>query len=114
MRPQGSEDIRDRLGFLQFVGIYIAILIACTGPGVILYALFGVEPMRVILVSMGAAFLLAAWGRPWWLSATLRTVGWYAALPNTLLTYFFVILGLLAIGLGLSGQLPPEALIRHH
>ena len=84
MRKPESGDIRDRLTFLQFVGIYLGIVVG----GVVLVIgaelISGIDGQRLILTYCGTIFGLAALGRPWWWSAAVRTAGWFAAVPNRL------------------------------
>ncbi len=111
MAGSDSGDPRDRLTFGQFVGIYFAVLLVCVVPGYVLYPFTGIEPARVGLVSFGVAFLLAAWGKPWWWSATIRRAGWFSALPNSFLTWLLVILAIFIILVGSVAELPRDVLL---
>jgi hypothetical protein len=103
-----DDDIRSRLTFAQFVGIYLAslalgMLVAFGGS-----AVTGINPFRLLCLYFTAAFGLGAANRPWWWSATLRSTGWFSSLPNGLLTWLFVMIAVGTLLLGVLGAVPSE------
>jgi hypothetical protein len=103
-----DDDGRTRLTFTQFAGIYLAslalgMLVAFGGA-----SLTGINPFRLLCLYFTVAFLLAAANRPWWWSATLRSTGWFSALPNGVLTWFFIAIAIGSLWLGFQRELPVE------
>ena len=52
------------------------------GGAVVAERWYGLPSERGILLTCGGVFLLAAMGRPWWLYAAIRRLGWFAAITN--------------------------------
>lgn len=95
MKQPVSNDVRDRLRFRDFLGLYIGLILGSVALAIGIERLTGLAGERSAFLVAGAVFGLAALGWPWWLSATVRTTGWFADLPNSGLTW---LLGALAIG----------------
>jgi hypothetical protein len=87
-----AEDVRDRLTFLQFLGVYFGSLVVALSCAFAWERLTDNDPMQGLFGFLTVAFGLAAWGRPWWWSATVRSTGWFAVLPNGALTLLFAII----------------------
>ncbi len=81
-----------------FLSVYVGGLIAIVGAAIALEHLYGIKGERTILVLGGAFFLLGAWGRPWWIYASVRRMGWFAAIDSdaAMRTILTVLGGLLA------------------
>lgn len=73
-------------------------------------ARYGVARAQVVAAYGGATFVLASLGRPWWLYATLRRMGWFRSIRgDTSMRLVLAVLGvaLLAAGLGMDWNGPP-------
>lgn len=67
----------------------------------------GISHLAVIMVYGGVTFLVSTLGRPWWLYATIRRMGWFGSIhSDTAMRVVLVLLGTLlllagfAMGLG--------------
>lgn len=66
----------------HFVGIYSSLVMGSVALSLWVERHYGIDGHRTILVCLGALFMLASTGRPWWLYGTVRRVGWFAAIDN--------------------------------
>lgn len=62
MIPPKSEDIRDRLTFLQFAGIYLAMVLGGVGFALGVHVLTGIEIERATLATCGVLLVLPLGG----------------------------------------------------
>jgi hypothetical protein len=65
----------------QFIAVYAGFLAIGIGSG-IYFERFGIKIERSALVTVGVLYGIAAIGRPWWLFATLRRLGWFKTIGN--------------------------------
>ena len=66
----------------HFFAVYVGMLVVGVGGAVVAERWYGLPSERGILLTCGGVFLLAAMGRPWWLYAAIRRLGWFAAITN--------------------------------
>jgi hypothetical protein len=94
----------------QFLTVYLgSIGLALTGA-VLADQFLGLHPMRVAFVEIGALFLVAAFGQPWWVFATIRRLGWFSKIENDNdIRWIIGILGIVGLVAGLVVPLPPLA-----
>jgi hypothetical protein len=87
----------------MFIAVYTGALIVNVGLAEYLEHRYGIKTDRSIMVNGGATFALAAIGRPWWLFATIRRLGWFAAIKSD--AAMRAVLGVIGAGLVIGGFL---------
>lgn len=93
----------------DFITVYLGSLTVALFGALLGAYLFRVPALRVMFVIVGAQFLLAASGRPWWLHATMRRVGWFSQIKSdATIRRLFSAIGAAAVSAGLF---LPDALI---
>ncbi len=94
----------------QFLTVYLGFLGLALVVAVLGDQLLGLHPMRVIFVETGLLFLVAASGRPWWVFATIRRLGWFSDIENDKTIRGIIgIIGLVSLVAGLVIPFPPIA-----
>jgi hypothetical protein len=66
----------------QFIAVYVGFLVLSIGTAIYLEDRYGINGKKTIFVAGGTFFLIASSGRPWWLFATFRRLGWFAVIRN--------------------------------
>jgi len=91
----------------HFFAVYVGMLVVGVGGAAVAERWYGLPAERSILVSCGGMFLLAATGRPWWLYATIRRLGWFAAITNDIaMRLLLAVIGVGLIAGGLLAKAP--------
>ncbi len=62
---------------------------------------YGLASPQVPLAYTGITFVVSSLGRPWWLYATIRRMGWFASIEND--THMRVLLALFGAVLLIAG-----------
>ncbi len=93
----------------DFITVYLGSLAVAIIGALLGAYLFQVHPLRAGFVIVGAQFLLAASGKPWWLHATMRRLGWFSQIKSdATIRRLFSAIGAAAVSAGLF---LPDALI---
>jgi len=83
IEPSGKPSQPGRtLRVWHFVTIYGGSLVIVASLALALENIFGISSEAGLLSGCGTMFLVAASGRPWWLYATIRRLGWFAAITS--------------------------------
>ena len=89
-----------------FLGVYVGSLAVGIALALILERQYGINAFRSLLVYGGSFFLLGATGRPWWIFATLRRLGWFALIESdAAMQVVLGVLGAVLAAFGLVGRL---------
>lgn len=65
-----------------FTGVYAGMLIGTLLAGFVVEHRYGIDAERTGAFIFAGIFLLASTGCPWWLYATVRRLGWFAAIES--------------------------------
>jgi len=65
-----------------FIAVYVGFAILTWSMAFLLDRGLGIPYDHTIVVCIGLFFLLAAAGRPWWVFATIRRMGWFASIKS--------------------------------
>jgi hypothetical protein len=91
---------------LQHALVYIGIMLLIVPASILLQARYGIPFPNTLFVSCGAVFLLGGAARPWWLFATLRRLGWFAAIEDdSLMRGLLATIGLVLVVVGFLADL---------
>jgi len=94
----------------QFLTVYVGSLGLAVVGALLADRFLGLHPMRVAFVEIGMLFLVAAFGKPWWVFATIRRLGWFSEIENdNAIRWIVGILGMVGLVAGLFVPLPPLA-----
>jgi hypothetical protein len=74
--PPSNQTLRLK----HFLAVYVGFLISVVFLAFLIEAKFGISPYATIQLTCGAIFMAASFGKPWWLYATIRRLGWFAAI----------------------------------
>jgi hypothetical protein len=84
-----------------FLIVYTAFVVLGVALPLGLDALYGISRTMVLLVYCGTTFLVTSLGRPWWLYATIRRMGWFSGIESD--AAMRLVLALLGAALLLAG-----------
>ena len=72
---------RELPGVARFA-IYLTLVVALVLVDRVIEQQYGFKRMPVILGELGVIYLIASSGRPWWLYATVRRLGWFRGVES--------------------------------
>jgi hypothetical protein len=89
----------------HFVFVYFGFLVLGVSGAFLLERFAGIEAKRGTLLVCGPIFVLASTARPWWLFATIRSLGWFGAIrSDKAMRMVLLFLGLILVAFGISAK----------